>query len=268
MKTIHFLKTAVPSAAVFLCGLLASQTVVAQVQVVESENRLLPSAQPVSAQVPAEPATATAATGPADMFYQLQVLQQELQQLRGLVEEQAYEIKRLKQQRLDDYLSLDRRLSAVGSAQPPANSASSASNTSAPEPAANTSTNSGDERQRYRTAIDLALSKKDYVKAIAAFEQYLADFPQGRYAANSLYWLGEIEMLQGDLEQARQRFTQMLESHKDSNKVPDATYKLGVVYHRLGDDAKAKSLLTGVSQGSSNAAGLAQKYLDENLPAQ
>lgn len=44
----------------------------------------------------------------------MQLLQQEVLQLRGMVEEQAHELKRLKQQRLDDYLDLDRRLSKVG----------------------------------------------------------------------------------------------------------------------------------------------------------
>jgi tol-pal system protein YbgF len=46
--------------------------------------------------------------------FQIQQLQQEVSELRGLVEEQAFNLKRLKQQRLDDYLDLDKRLSTIG----------------------------------------------------------------------------------------------------------------------------------------------------------
>ena len=45
--------------------------------------------------------------------YQIQQLQQEISELRGLLEEQGFQLKRLKQQRLDDYLNLDKRLTEI-----------------------------------------------------------------------------------------------------------------------------------------------------------
>jgi len=265
--------TAAFSAAVFVFG---AAIVSAQVAVVESSNRLLPavSTPVVRGAAPAVSSVATAPSISNDFFYQLQMLQQEVQLLRGLVEEQQYELKRLKQQRLDDYLGLDRRLAALAGGTQPIAAAPSvaggvvgqAPSAAAVQAVAAAGSSATGELQRYRTAIDLALSKKDYVNAIAAFDQYLSDFPAGRYAANSQYWLGEIYLMQGELEQARQLFALLLQEHPDSNKSADAAYKLGVVYHRLGDAAKSQQFLMQVAGGTGNAARLAADYLAKHWP--
>lgn len=48
-----------------------------------------------------------------ELLLQLQVLQTEVMELRGLVEEQGYQIQQLQQRRLDDYIDLDRRISEL-----------------------------------------------------------------------------------------------------------------------------------------------------------
>jgi len=253
------------SAAIFVATSLSAQ---AQVEVVESNNRLLESPQ-FSTTAPAASSVASPVpNNQADLFYQLQTLQQEVRQLRGLMEEQAYELKRLKQQRLDDYVNLDRRLSSsnsgvvsssegvVSASGPEAIPATSASQTTAQAP---------DEMQRYRTAIDLVLRKKDYVQAVTAFNQYLRDFPQGKYAPNCQYWLGEIYLLQSDLEQAREWFSRLVTDFPEHGKASDANFKLGTVYHKLGDLDQAKILLSKVASGDSNASRLASSYLSENF---
>ncbi|NHN37913.1 tol-pal system protein YbgF [Pseudomaricurvus alcaniphilus] len=243
----------------------ASGTSQAQVPVVESNNRL--------AAAPPRASSSQSMDSRSEMFYQMQLLQQEVLELRGLLEEQSYELKRLKQQRLDDYVNLDRRISALaggGAAAPSSDSTADAAAPPAasprqPEQSVQTAEDivgeQADEVQRYRTAIDLVLRKKDYAAAIVSFKQYLSEYPKGRYAPNSQYWLGEIYLLQGDLEQARQWFARLLSEHAGHAKAPDATYKLGTVYHKLGDNAKARQLLQEVAQGSTNAARLAASYL-------
>ncbi len=201
----------------------------------------------------------------ADLHYQLQVLQQEILQLRGQVEEQAHELKKLKQQRLDDYLDLDRRISelsrnggaAVGSAPAvgaPTDSAAPNDGTPAPE----------DELQSYRTAMEYIFTeeKRNFTKATEALSQHLSQYPRGRYAANAQYWLGEIYLKENDLEKARQWFAQLLQDFPSHSKAPDAKFKLGKVYDMLGDKTQAKQLLEEVAQSGSSAAKLAQEYLD------
>lgn len=285
MKELFSWTAAVKAAVfVFSCVGFFVPLASAQVQVVDSSNRLLVSPQTEAAQASAQPAVAQAVAyqeassgappvqAPAaatdvqtQMYFQVQSLQQEVLELRGLVEEQAYELKRLKQQRLDDYLSLDKRLTALAGGK----AATEQPESAGPSPkmtgssAGAAGVQSQDELQRYRSAIDLALRQKDYDKAATAFNQYLQDFPQGTYAPNSQYWLGEIFLKQGDLEQARDWFSRLLSDFPDHAKAPDAAYKLGTVYDQLGDKAKARSLLSQVIADSpnTNAARLAKNYL-------
>lgn len=249
----------------------------AQAQVVDSPNRLMttspaapgsgPGAQASTPQVfAAAPAQAQSpASSQQELFYTVQALQEEVATLRGLVEEQDYELKRLKQQRLDDYLNLDRRLAEL-SGKPVAGTGSvsdSRSGSAATRATAPSGEQSADEMQSYRAAIDLVLRQKNYDQAVIAFNQYLTDYPQGTYAANSEYWLGEISLLQGDLEKSRVWFERLLTDYPAHDKAADAQYKLGTVYHKLGDVQKAKSLLNEVvaKNPNTNAARLASNYL-------
>jgi len=251
---------------------LMTQPVFAQAEVSESKSRIFPTVQVTSPGVPTAADTKQLGSDlTADLFYQLQSLQQEVSELRGLSEEQANEIKRLKQQRMDDYLDIDRRISALTGAPVrhvlsnlavPKKVTSAPAPTPTPKPART----SQDDLKSYRTAIDLVLKEKAYDRAIIAFAQYLQDFPEGKYAANSQYWLGEIHLLQNDLEPARERFSRLLTEQPQHPKASDAHYKLGVVYHKLGDIDKAREVLSEIAAGDSNASRLAKIYLTDSLP--
>lgn len=254
----------------------------AQVEVVESQPAERYSTSQQTSVFKAAPVGATSigdttpvnvtdnpANSQAEMFYQLQILQQEVLELRGIVEEQAFELKRLKQQRMDDYLDLDRRLGRLsGTPASTANSTPSAprnTGTRAPAPVQGGALAANDEIQLYRSAIDLVLKEKNYDKAVSELNAYLTRYPRGRYAANAHYWLGEIFLLKNDLEQARQWFSRLLEGFADHRKAQDAKFKLGKVYHQLGDSAKAKALLQEVAASNSEASRLARNYLKDNL---
>lgn len=218
---------------------------------------------PMPVQSPAE------ATNLAELYYQLQVVQQEVLQLRGQVEEQAHQIKKLKQQRLDDYIDLDRRLSQLG--QPGNGRPVLSSSSSSDSPESNTSSAAAgvqaSEIQSYRSAIDLVLKQQKYDQAADALIQHLQDYPNGRYAANAQYWLGEIYLLKNELETARQWFAKLLSTYPDHSKVPDAQFKLGKVHHLLGNDAQAKQFLNKAASSNSSAASLARDYLKLNFPS-
>lgn len=274
-----------------LAAVIGAPLVHAQAQVVDSPNRLMTTPPGASGSAPgahaavpsphastpqvfaAAPAQAqpAASNSQEQLFYTVQALQEEVATLRGLVEEQDHELKRLKQQRLDDYLNLDRRLAEL-SGKPAlgagAGTGDSARDAHSGGSAANSRTQaageqSADEMQSYRAAIDLVLRQKNYDQAMVAFNQYLTDYPQGAYAANSEYWLGEISLLQGDLEKSRSWFERLLRDYPQHDKAADAQYKLGTVYHKLGDVQKAKSLLNEVvaKNPNTNAARLASNYL-------
>ncbi|SDJ69216.1 tol-pal system protein YbgF [Microbulbifer yueqingensis] len=205
----------------------------------------------------------------AEAYYQMQVLQQEVAELRGAVEELRHEVKRLKQQRTEDYMDLDRRISRLSGVapaeQPPAGNAQAEPEGNG-EPAAvgGSASASADERDRYQASFGLA-REGNYDGASAKFKQLLEDYPNGKYAPNANYWLGEIALVQGDLEEAREWFTALLDGYPNSSKVWDGRYKLGTVYHQLGDNDRARELLEQVAASDARAARLAKKYLEENL---
>ena len=242
---------------------MAAFSVNAQVEV-EDRSPVGSSVPPPLPPIEASRSSAPSSNQTAEMYYQFQVLQQEVQTLRGLVEQQAHELKRLKQQRLDDYLELDRRLSALGQGQaqvvPESTGATGETASRAPASAA-----PGDELKHYRSAIDLVLKKQQYDEAVVKLQEHLQLFPQSRYAGNAVYWLGEIYFLKSDLEQSRQWFVQLLGDYPDHRKVPDGKFKLGKVYHLLGDGEKAQSLLNEVAASNSDAARLAKAYLREHF---
>ena len=211
--------------------------------------------------------SARAANNVAELHYQLQVLQQEVQQLRGMVEEQSNELRKLKQQRLDDYVELDRRLSSRANQVPtqPAPAQRAAPVNTRPQ-VRSPQASSPSEFQEYRSAIDLVLKQRNYDQAVVELNDYLTKFPRGQYAANAQYWLGEIYLVKNELDLSRQWFSRLLSEFSSHAKVPGAKYKLGTVYDQLGDKAAAKVLLQEVAESRSDASDLARKYLADHFP--
>ena len=263
------LKRVIATALVAGAPVLLALPVAAQVPVIESaplgQRPVNQAAAPVGSTLPGfrQPRQAASANPnpQAELFYQLQVLQQEVLELRGLVEEQAHELKRLKQQRHDDYMDLDRRISGAGT-KPGA----AVTPTTEPSPGATpvTAVAGSGEKQRYRAAYDL-IRQRQFDEAIAALDGYLGEYPQGQYSANAHYWLGEIYLQKNDLESARQWFTRLIDGFATSRKVPHAKFKLGKVYHLLGDKTQAKLLLQEVARGGTDVASLAEGYLQQNF---
>jgi tol-pal system protein YbgF len=227
-----------------------------------------------------QPMAGAAAGGQnAELFFQIQTLQQEVAELRGLVEELTHQVNRLASDQQAQYRDLDGRIVALRGAAPPASApvpgapaapvpqpapAAAGAQMPAPAQAPAAGQPAAGEREAYSAAFELMRARK-FPEATAAFSRFVRDYPNGGYTANSFYWLGELYLAQDNLEQARQSFTQVLNLYPDSQKVPDSLYKLGVVQHRLGDATRAREYLNrAVSQyPGSSAAALAQTYLSE-----
>lgn len=195
-----------------------------------------------------------------DLFYQLQVLQQEVQSLRGTVEEQDFMIRRLQKDQKDQYLDLDGRVLALQEDRPQPIPGSNAQPTQPVVQGGNLS-----EKDAYRVAFD-AMRDSRFAESATGFRQLIENFPNGQYTPNAFYWMGEIFLVaDNDLEQARQSFMQVVNLYPDHQKTPDALYKLGVVYHTLGDLDAANRFLSRVQNehAGTSAAGLAKKFAQE-----
>ncbi len=185
------------------------------------------------------------------LFSEIEVLKQEIQSLRATVEQQGYELNKLKTEQKERYLDLDRRISGILESQTSAS------------PSVVTS---GDGQSDYDAAFNLMKQRK-LDEASVAFKRFLQAYPKSDLAVNGYYWLGQIYYNQGNLEEARKAFTIVVNQYPEHQKSPDSTYKLGVVLHRLGDSTQAKTLLNSVVKQYSDSASarFAAKYLKENF---
>jgi len=210
-----------------------------------------------------------------ESYDQIQSLKNEVSELRSLLEEQGHEISKLKQMQLDNYVDLDRRVSilttggtskATESHQDttPAAAAATSPAVDASAMDSNIADSGLSEADEYKAAYDL-LRQRQIDASMAAFKGYLKKYPNGEFAGNSCYWLGEIFLLKNQLPQSREWFSKLIDGFPASNKVPDAKFKLGKVYHLMGDKVRAKALLNEAAAGSGDSARLAKQYLNENF---
>jgi len=216
-----------------------------------------------------------------NVLAQVESLQQELQELRGKVEEQNYLIQQLKEQQKQLYLDLDSRLShqaktnqengsgisldGIETAPTPAREAA----TTFPErpgmqvPVSSQSTltpiPSDEERQveerTYQSAYRL-IQKRDYDSALMAFKSLLKSFPEGKYAPNAHYWLGEIYFAKNELDLAAKSFEYVFQHYAYHPKAADALLKLGYVEYAKQEWSRSKNLLSQVKlqfPGSTSA---------------
>jgi tol-pal system protein YbgF len=125
------------------------------------------------------------------------------------------------------------------------------------------------EGNAYSAAYALVQGRK-FDQAIPAFQQLLQRYPDGEYAANAHYWLGELYLVKQppDLEASRQSFALLLSQYPDNSKAPDALYKLGKVQFLKGNREKAREYLDLVIkqyEGTNNAVvKLARDFIAQN----
>lgn len=219
-------------------------------------------------------AATSAPSAQGELFNQLQRMQDQLAQQQGAIEVLQNQVNQLKQEGLERYQDLDRRIGAgVAPAATPDNSAAggapsaaaggAAAGAAAAAPAA--SSEPGDpakEKLYYDAAFDL-IKAKDFDKASQAFTAFLRKYPNSQYAGNAQYWLGEVNLAKGDLQGAGQAFAQVSQLYPKHAKVPDSLYKLADVERRLGHTDKVKGILQQVvaQYPGTSAAQLAQRDL-------
>jgi tol-pal system protein YbgF len=213
---------------------------------------------PVS--ISSSPAPAAIPSTSTNVAFKIQQLQQEVLDLRGLLEEQGFELRRLKQQRLDDYLDLDKRLGEL-SIQVYKSSPSKPKGEAGVAEATAQGTDSVEGKDLYRQAIDQLLNQQDYPGAQAKFSQYLTQYPQGSYAPNVYYWQGQIYLAENNKAAAETALKTLVDTYPAHQKTSDAKYKLATIYFDQGKKDEAKSLLDDVAASDSDASRLAKAFL-------
>jgi tol-pal system protein YbgF len=220
----------------------------------------------------------------AELFNQLQLLQEEVMRTRGLLEEQQQQLQELKEQRLEDYKSIDKRLTEL-SQKPSSVDASlssgpkpvedykqvpdaTTSQTIEPVPGDAINPNQQDILD-YQKAYELIKQRK-FDLAKESFIAFIAQYPGSEYEPNAHYWLGELYIIEGDFVKAKTSFQTILKKYPQHTKHPEALYKIATVNYELGDRTTAKlqmeQLIQQYGDKPVSAVAKARDFLKTNYP--
>lgn len=221
-----------------------------------------------------------------NMYLQLEALQAEIQNLRGTVEEQSFQIRRMQTEQRDRYLDTDSRLGELYNqvqayhsgqgipAQLPAGqvpNTGTGSNNQVNNPPRAPLGNQGNpivspgpstvaagagvgvsspqnEQALYRQALNLLLEDEAFQESITLFQQYMDVYSQGRYFTNALYWQGAALELLGNHNQAIVVLQRLISEFPEDPKAPTALLRLGTVYRKMGDNTRAAASWQDIGQ--------------------
>lgn len=208
-----------------------------------------------------------------ELLTRLDRLQNEVQQLRGQLEEQNHTLDGLQQHQKDIYVELDGRLRKLeqGGATPPSAETGGGDGATAPAPDVDdggavappaAAAGADNAEAAYQKAFDL-LKKGQYPQAIRGFHDFLGHYPDSALANNAQYWLGEANYVSRDYPAALTEFRRVIDRYPNSSKLPDALLKIGFIHYQQGKWDKARAALTQVKTRypDSSAARLADERL-------
>ncbi|MFP4417158.1 MAG: tol-pal system protein YbgF [Chitinispirillaceae bacterium] len=120
---------------------------------------------------------------------------------------------------------------------------------------------SSNEYDLYRKALD-TFDQRNYQKARKMFADVLKQYPEGKYSANSHYWVGECFYAMGDYASAIAAFNKVLEYARGTKK-DDAQMKLGMSYLLMGNNSQAQKEFTNLVNRYPNSEYIprAKRYL-------
>lgn len=203
--------------------------------------------------------------GNVDLLNQVNQLKTEVSALRAQIEELQQQNQQAQSTARAQYLDLDGRLNRLeggGAAAPaspeielPAEPPSGARPASAGtggvygDPGALEQMRRGnaDERASYEAAFDV-LKAGRYDESARLFQQFLQAHPDGSYAPNARYWLGESYYVTQNYALALEQFRTLYERYPTHDKAPGALLKVGLSQYGLKQLDEAQATLAQVAQ--------------------
>ena len=196
-----------------------------------------------------------------DLLNQINQLRQQVTSLQASIEQLQHDNAQLKQSAQDQYLDLDSRLNRLegGNAAPALPPVPASAPKAAPAPAkpaaaatserppsvhgdAGSLAATGDERTSYNVAFD-SLKAGKYDDSAQLFLSFLQLYPNGVYAPNALYWLGESYYVTQNYALAAEQFRALLAQYPTHDKASGALLKIGLCDYGLGKLPEAERTL-------------------------
>jgi len=165
-----------------------------------------------------------------ELARQLDELKQDLARMRGQLEVQAHQIENLDRRQKDLYVDLDARLRKLEAGVKAQEQAAA----NAPDPAA--------EGKAYEAALN-QFKLGNYQASIAAFQGFLATYPESQQVSSAQYWVGNAYYALRDYKMAIAAQQKLLASWPDSVKAPDALLNIASCQAEMGATRTARETL-------------------------
>jgi len=189
-----------------------------------------------------------------ELMEQVEQLQEEVQSLRGMLEEQCYEIKSINKRQEQLFSDLDKKIISMPNL----------TNTK------NMTKNNGHyegevslgEKDKYEISYNL-MKKNKYKDAKSSFQDFLRQYPNGDYISNVYYWLGEIYFIEWEqdrknqtyLDRSIEYFSIIISKYKNHDKYVDSLLKLGLIEIEKQNFRKAREYFGIVQSQSPKSSG-------------
>ena len=191
------------------------------------------------------------------LYKKIEVLEEEIRDLRNILEENSILVDRSLELQQQRYLDLDARIleiSKISSEKP----------SSVDEDAQYLDT---EEKELFKSALIL-FEESRFAEALEIFSQIIITFPEGSFTADAYFWSGELFLAQEMFEDAKLSFKNVVDNFYQHSRTPDSLFKLGEIYRIEGDVERSLEFYDKVKEdfpdsGASQLAKKSQEILKE-----
>ena len=185
------------------------------------------------------------------LYEKIEQLEEEIRELRNLLEENSILVDRSLELQQQRYLDLDGRILELSnlSSEPAPSIESDQEMVSITE-----------ERDLFKSALTL-FEESRFAEALELFSNIIISFPEGSFTPDAYFWSGELYLAQEMYEDAKINFESVVDQFPNSTRAPDSLFKLGEIYRVEGNTEKALIFYLRAKEEypDSGAAQLAKK---------
>ena len=191
------------------------------------------------------------------LYKKIEVLEEEIRDLRNILEENSILVDRSLELQQQRYLDLDARILEISKI-------SSEKLSSVDEDAQYLDT---EEKELFKSALIL-FEESRFAEALEIFSQIIITFPDGSFTADAYFWSGELFLAQEMFEDAKLSFKNVVDNFYQHSRTPDSLFKLGEIYRIEGDVERSLEFYDKVKEdfpdsGASQLAKKSQEILKE-----
>jgi tol-pal system protein YbgF len=191
------------------------------------------------------------------LYKKIEVLEEEIRDLRNILEENSILVDRSLELQQQRYLDLDSRILEISKI-------SSEKLNSIYKEGQYLDT---EEKELFKSALIL-FEESRFAEALEIFSQIIITFPNGAFTADAYFWSGELFLAQEMYEDAKLSFKNVVDNFYQHSRAPDSLFKLGEIYRIEGDIERSLGFYDKVNEdfpdsGASQLSKKSQEILKE-----